>query len=130
MSHDQRSGSRQDRVFNSETRRALRHAVRLLGVAALGALTAAAVLALAAATAVLSVPWQLHVGVTAAVALVLPVAVSYAMLRTYGLAHRDTVYVAKQVYRETAAEIVALSGASTVSAAFDESGTDEEGESR
>ena len=112
-----------DRIFNSETHRALRRAARLFGVAAVGVLTAVVILSLAAATAILSPPWQLHVAVTVIVALAFPVAVPYAMLRVYGLVNRDVVYVAKQAYREVIAEIVALSGTSTASVAFDESGT-------
>ncbi|EMA54787.1 hypothetical protein [Halococcus salifodinae] len=124
---DSLTNRERDRVLNAETRRALRRAARLFGVAAVGMLTAAAVLSLTAATAILSAPWQLHLAVTVIVALALPVAVPYAMLRVYGLAHRDVVYIAKQAYREAAAEIIALSGTSTVSVAFDEAsaGTDE-----
>ena len=121
-SSDGLSEREHDRVFNSETQRALRRAARLFGVAAIGVLTAVIILSLAAATAILSPPWQLHVAVTVIVTLALPVAVPYAMLRVYGLANRDVVYVAKRAYRETVAEIIALSGTSTASVAFDESG--------
>ena len=121
-SSDGLSERERDRIFNSETRRALRRAARLFGVAAVGVLTAVIALSLAAATAILSPPWQLHVAVTVIVALALSVAVPYAMLRVYGLANRDIVYIAKQAYREVIAEIVALSGTSTASGAFDESG--------
>ncbi|GAA0459875.1 hypothetical protein MUK72_17775 (plasmid) [Halococcus dombrowskii] len=110
-----------DRVLNAETRRALGHAARLVGVVVVGALTVAITLSLAAATAMLSMPWQLYVAVTAIIATVLPVAVPYAMLRVYGLAHRDVVYVAKQAYREIAVEIIALSGTAPTSIAFVES---------
>ena len=124
-SSDGLSERERDRVLNAETQRALRRAARLFGVAAVGVLTAVITLSLAAATAILSPLWQLHVAVTVIVALTLPVAVPYAMLRVYGLANRDVVYVAKQAYREIIAEIVALSGTSTASVAFGESGTAE-----
>ncbi|GAA0464664.1 hypothetical protein MUK72_19285 (plasmid) [Halococcus dombrowskii] len=107
-----------DQVLNAETRRALGHAARLIGVAVIGALTVIVALALAAATAILSAPWQLYVAVTAIIAIVLPVAVPYTMLRVYGLAHRDVVYVAKRAYREITVEIIALSGTSPASVAF------------
>ena len=113
-----------DRVLNAETRRALGHVARLIGVAIIGALTAIVALSLAAATAMLSMPWQVYVAVTAIVATVLPIAVPYTMLRVYGLAHRDVVYVAKRAYREITAEIIALSGTSPASVAFVESSTD------
>jgi hypothetical protein len=109
-----------DRVLNAETRRALRRAARLVGVAAVGVLTAAITLSFAAASAILSVPWQLHVAVTVIVALALLVVVPYAMLRVYGLATRDVVFVAKRASREIVAEIIFLSGPSTDSGAFDE----------
>ena len=119
-----------DRVLNAETRRALGHAARLVGVIVVGALTVVITLSLAAATAMLSAPWQLYVAVTAIVAAVLPVAVPYAMLRVYGLAHRDVVYVAKRAYREIAVEIIALSGTPPASVAFVEStDTDETADS-
>jgi hypothetical protein len=124
-SSDGLSERERDRVLNAETRRALRRAARLFGVAAVGMLTAVITLSLAAATAILSPPWQLHVAVTVIVGLALPVAIPYAMLRVYGLANRDMVYVAKRAYREVVAEIIALSGTSTASVAFDESGTAE-----
>ena len=107
-----------DRVLNAETRRALGHAARLVGVAVVGAFTVIVALSLAAATAMLSMPWQVYVAVTAIIAIALPVAVPYAMLRVYGLAHRDVVYVAKQAYREIAVEIIALSGTAPTSVAF------------
>lgn len=110
-----------DRVLNAETRRALGHAVRLIGVVVIGALTVIVALSLAAATAMLSMPWQVYVAVTAIVAITLPVAVPYGILRVYGLAHRDVVYVAKQAYREIAVEIIALSGTAPTSIAFVES---------
>ena len=113
-----------DRVLNAETRRALGHAARLVGVAVIGALTVIVALSLAAATAMLSMPWQVYVAVTAIVAITLPVAVPYAMLRVYGLAHRDVVYVAKQAYREIAVEIIALSGTAPTSVSFIGSSTD------
>ena len=107
-----------DRVLNAETRRALGHAARLVGVVVVGAFTVIVALALAAATAMLSMPWQVYVAVTAIVAIVLPVAVPYAMLRVYGLAHRDVHYVAKRAYREIAVEIIALSGTAPTSVSF------------
>ena len=110
-----------DRVLNAETRRALGHVARLIGVAVIGALTVIATLSLAAATALLSMPWQVYVAATAIVAAVLPVAVPYAMLRVYGLAHRDVHYVAKRAYREIAVEIIALSGTAPASVASIES---------
>jgi hypothetical protein len=113
-----------DRVLNAETRRALGHAARLVGVVVVGALTVVITLSLAAATAMVSAPWQLYVAVTAIVATVLPVAVPYAMLRVYGLAHRDVVYVGKRAYREIAVEIIALSGTPPTSVAFVESSAD------
>ena len=118
-----------DRVLNAETRRALSRAARLVGVVIVGVFTAVVGLSLAAATVMLSAPWQLYVVVTAIVAFVLPIAVPYAMLRVYGLAHRDVVYVAKRAYREVVAEIIALSGTSTASYAFVEASSDTDGES-
>ena len=118
-----------DRVLNAETRRALARAARLVGVVIVGAFTAVVGLSPAAATAVLSAPWQLYVAVTAITALVLPIAVPYAMLRVYGLAHRDVMYVAKRAYREVVAETIALSGTSTASVAFVEASSDTDGES-
>lgn len=123
-------GSDRDRVLNAETRRALARAARLVGVVIVGALTALVGLSLAAATAILSAPWQVYVAVTAIIALALPVAVPYAMLRVYGLAHRDVAYVGKRAYREVATEIIALSGTSPASVAFIEStDTDETADS-
>lgn len=116
-----------DRVLNAETRRALARAARLIGVAAVGVLTAAITLLFAVASAILAAPWQLHVAVTVIVALALPIAVPYAMLRVYGLAHRDVVYVAKRAYREVIAETIALSGSRTAADVFTE--TSESGES-
>jgi hypothetical protein len=113
-----------DRVLNAETRRALGHAARLIGVVVVGALTVVITLSLAATTAILSAPWQLYVAVTALVVAVLPVAMPYTMLRVYGLAHRDVVYVGKRAYREIAVEIIALSGTPPTSVAFVESSAD------
>ncbi|WP_273837465.1 hypothetical protein [Halococcus sp. PRR34] len=113
-----------DTVLNAETQRALRRRVRQLKMVAVGGLVAIVLFGAAGLSATSSVPWQLSVVVTVVVAVALPVAVPYAMLRVYGLAHRDVLYVAKRAYREVAAEIIALSGTSTVSVAFGESGTD------
>ena len=125
---DSEHGRTRDRVLNAETRRALAHTARLAGVAIIGALTVIIGLSLAAATALLSAPWQAYVAVTAIVALALPVAMPYAMLRVYGLAHRDVVYVAKRAYREITVEIIALGGTGPASVAFirsTDAGTDE-----
>ena len=119
------SMSETDAVMNDETRRALGRRGRQVGMVVVGGIVAIVLFGVVGLAAILSVPWQLHLVVTIAVALALPVAVPYAMLRVYGLATRDVVFVAKRAYREIAAEIIALSGTSTVSGAFDESGTDE-----
>jgi hypothetical protein len=98
-----------DAVMNAETRRALRRRGRQVGMVVVGAVVAIVLFGVAGLAAILSVPWQLQVGVTVGVTVAVPVGVSYAMLRVLGLAHRDVLYVGKQAYREGVAEAIALS---------------------
>lgn len=99
-----------DAILNAETRRALQRRGRQVGMVVVGAAVAIVIFGVAGVAAILSVPWQLHLTVTLGVAVAIPVAVPYAMLRVLGLSHRDVLYVAKQAYREGVAEAIALSG--------------------
>lgn len=109
-----------DAVLNDETRRALRRRVRQISMVAVGAAVAIVLLSVAGLAAILSIPWQFSVALTAGVVVALPLAVPYAMLRVLGLSHRDVTYVGKQAYREAVAEAIALSGTQTLSPAFTE----------
>ncbi|WP_152424567.1 hypothetical protein [Halococcus salifodinae] len=98
-----------DSVLNSETRRALRRRGRQAGMLAIGAAVAIVIYGVAGVAAILSVPWQLQLGVTVGVTVVIPIAVPYAVLRVYGLSHRDVIFVGKRAYREGVAEATTFS---------------------
>lgn len=99
-----------DAVMNDETRRALRRRGRQLSMGVVGAAVALILLGVAGGAAILSLSWKFSVVATVLVAVALPVAVPYAMLRVAGLSHEDVAYVGKQAYREGVAEAIALSG--------------------
>jgi hypothetical protein len=109
-----------DAILNPETRRALRRRGRQAGMLVVGGLVAIVMFGVAGLAAILSVPWQLQLAVTVGVTVALPVGVPYAMLRVLGLSHRDVLYVAKQAYREGAAEAIALSGTRRTADVFGE----------
>jgi hypothetical protein len=110
-----------DRVLNPETRRALGRRVRQIGMVVVGAVVAIVLFGVAGLAAILSVPWQLSLAVTVGVAVAVPTAVPYTMLRVLGLSHRDVLYVGKQAYREGVAEAIALSGTRRTADVFTES---------
>lgn len=110
-----------DAVLNPESRRALRRRGRQAGMLAVGAAVAIVIFGVAGVAAILSVPWQLQLGVTVGVTVAVPIVVPYAVLRVYGLSHRDVIFVGKQAYREGAAEATALSGTRRTLNVFGES---------
>jgi hypothetical protein len=119
-----------DAVMNDETRRALWRRIRQAGMLVVGALVAIVIFGVAGLAAILSVPWQLSLALTAGVTVAIPAAVPYAMLRMLGLSHQDVLYVGKQVYREGVAEVIALSGTRKTADVFTKSiALDEETES-
>jgi hypothetical protein len=107
---DSAPDAERDRVLNPETRRALGRRVRQGGMVVVGVVVAIMIFGVAGLAAVLSVPWQLSLAVTVGVAVAVPAAVPYTMLRVLGLSHQDVLYVGKQAYREAVAEATALSG--------------------
>jgi hypothetical protein len=110
-----------DAVMNDETRRALGRRVRQGGMLVVGAAVAIVLFGVAGLAAILSIPWQLSLALTAGVTVAIPAAVPYAMLRVVGLSHQDVLYVGKQAYREGVTEVVALSGMRETADVFTES---------
>jgi hypothetical protein len=99
-----------DQILNAETERALRQAGRKLWTVFVGGFTAVILLSVSAVTALLSVSWQVHLGVTLAVSVAAPVAAAYMMGRVYGLSHSQAIQTGRR----------AVSEATTAAATFSE----------
>jgi uncharacterized membrane protein YcjF (UPF0283 family) len=98
-----------DQILNAETERALRQAGRKLWAVFVGGLTAIMLLSASAVTALLSVSWQVHLGVTLAVSVAAPLAAAYVMGRVYGLSHAQTIQTGRRAVSEATTAAATLS---------------------